>query len=59
MTAPAEDLERELAELDALAATIRERVAKLRERRASPVVDREPPPEAYARVMARRRRRGR
>lgn len=58
MTQP--DIEAELAELDAIAVAMRERIRKLRERQAAAeqVVDREPPAEAYARVMARRRRRG-
>ena len=56
-----EELQAELAELDAIAKALLKRIAKMRERLASPppVVDREPPPEAYARVMARRRRQGR
>lgn len=58
MTQP--DIEAELAELDAIAIAMRERIRKLRERQAAEprVVDREPPAEAYARAMARRRRRG-
>lgn len=62
MTAPAHDeMDRELDELEAIAAQLAKRVAKLKAARAGVVrvVDREPPPEAYAELAAFRRRRGR
>ena len=56
MTQPAAD---ELDELKAILAAALERINRMQSAAPSPVVDREPPAEAYARVMARRRRRGR
>lgn len=51
------DLQRELAELEALANAMLKRIAKLRAGPKPAVVDREPPPEAYASVLERRRKR--
>lgn len=50
-----------IAELEAMWRAMGERIAKLRAEAANepkPVVDRPPPPEAFARVAALRRRRG-
>lgn len=53
---------RHLAELEALHRALGERIAAMKADVESdgekPVVNREPPPEAYAREMARRRRKG-
>ena len=56
------DPARHLAELEALHRALGERIAAMRAEAeqggSRPVVNREPPPEAYAREMARRRRKG-
>lgn len=61
MTSRHQQAESEMAELRSLAERLLERITKLQERSddEAPTVDRKPPPEAYAKVMSRRRRRGR
>lgn len=51
-----------IAELEAMWRAMGERIAKLRAEAANeqkPVVDRQPPPEAYAKLAALKRRQGR
>jgi hypothetical protein len=50
-----------IAELEALHRELGKRIEAMKAEAegSRPVVDREPPPEAFARAMARRRRKGR